>query len=116
MRISGISTDFMDLAGKSGMMDRAGGLDGIAEIRDSGVMPASADLDVDIENLIKEGVRKIDEPQRVLDGKITDFLQGKEELHNVMLAAEHARFSMNFTAKVRDRIIEAYQTIMRMQV
>jgi flagellar hook-basal body complex protein FliE len=33
-----------------------------------------------------------------------------------MIAAEQARFTMNFTVKVRDKIIDAYQTIMRMQV
>jgi flagellar hook-basal body complex protein FliE len=38
------------------------------------------------------------------------------ELHQVMLAAEKANLSLQFTLQVRNKVIEAYQEIMRMQV
>jgi flagellar hook-basal body complex protein FliE len=72
--------------------------------------------DIDMEGLIKDAVNAVNQPQQELTGKISNFLQGKEELHNVMIAAEQAKFAINFTTKVRDKIIDAYQTIMRMQV
>jgi flagellar hook-basal body complex protein FliE len=86
-------------------------------INDNQSIKTSTDgIDIDLEEMIKQGIDKINSPQKELDQKITAFLRGEEELHNVMLAAENARFTMNFTVKVRDKIIEAYQTIMRMQV
>jgi flagellar hook-basal body complex protein FliE len=72
--------------------------------------------DIDMDSLLNNAVNAVDAPQQELTTKIGNFLQGKEELHNVMIAAEQARFTMNFTVKVRDKIIDAYQTIMRMQV
>jgi len=117
MKIDGISTEFTKAISSSGFIKGAEVPDGLTGTEPGVVLsPDAAGLDVDFENLIKEGVEKIEGPQKVLNEKISGFLQGKEQLHNVMIAAEQARFSMNFTVKVRDRIIEAYQTIMRMQV
>jgi flagellar hook-basal body complex protein FliE len=76
----------------------------------------SSNLDVDLESMIKDGIEKLDEPQKVLNTKIGNFLMGNEQLHNVMIASEEAKFAMNFSVKVRDKVIDAYHTIMRMQV
>jgi flagellar hook-basal body complex protein FliE len=38
------------------------------------------------------------------------------ELHSVMLAAEKANLALQFTLQVRNKVIEAYQEIMRVQV
>lgn len=86
-------------------------------INDNEIVKTNTDnIDIEFEDIIKKSIDKINTPQKILDEKISAFLNGEEELHNVMLAAEQARFVMNFTVKVRDKIIEAYQTIMRMQV
>ncbi len=75
-----------------------------------------SELDINLEELLKNGVEKINEPQNILDEKINNFLIGKEDLHNVMVAAENARFTIMFATKVRDKVIEAYETMMRMQI
>lgn len=41
---------------------------------------------------------------------------GDVELHDVMIAAEKASVSMNLTIQVRNKLLEAYQEIMRMSV
>lgn len=38
------------------------------------------------------------------------------ELHSVMLAAEKANLALQFTLQVRNKVIEAYQEVMRVQV
>ena len=38
------------------------------------------------------------------------------ELHQVMLAAEQANLSLQLTVQIRNKILEAYQEVMRMQV
>ncbi|MFC5401932.1 flagellar hook-basal body complex protein FliE [Cohnella soli] len=44
------------------------------------------------------------------------FLVGEVDENKVMIAATQAELSLNLTAQVRNKVIEAYQEIMRMQV
>lgn len=46
-----------------------------------------------------------------------DYALGKDvELHKVVLAAEQANLALQMTVQVRNKIIEAYQEITRMQL
>jgi flagellar hook-basal body complex protein FliE len=47
--------------------------------------------------------------QQLVTGEIYD-------IHQVMIAAEKASISMQFAIQVRNRLVEAYQEIMRMQI
>jgi len=45
------------------------------------------------------------------------LLAGEEiELHQVMLAAQKAELALELTQTIRNKVVEAYQEIMRMQV
>jgi flagellar hook-basal body complex protein FliE len=45
------------------------------------------------------------------------FLNGEpEELHNVALASQQAALSMELFLQVRNKVVQAYQEVMRMQV
>jgi len=50
--------------------------------------------------------------------KITeDFIAGRtDNIHSVMIASEKASISLQFVMEVRNKVIEVYQEIMRMQV
>ena len=51
------------------------------------------------------------------DKALTDFAAGKiDNIHDVMIASEEASLSFQMTMTVRNKVIEAYQEIMRMQV
>ncbi|PKM79132.1 MAG: flagellar hook-basal body complex protein FliE, partial [Firmicutes bacterium HGW-Firmicutes-13] len=39
-----------------------------------------------------------------------------DDLHQVIIAVEEAKLSMQFMVQVRNKIIEAYQEIARMQI
>lgn len=39
-----------------------------------------------------------------------------EDIHQVMIAAEKANVALQLTVQIRNKVIEAYQEIMRMQV
>jgi flagellar hook-basal body complex protein FliE len=41
---------------------------------------------------------------------------GDVDLHDVMIASEKASVSMQLTMQVRNKLVEAYQEMMRMQV
>lgn len=70
----------------------------------------------DVGKIFKDTINNLSEIQKDADIKINKFLNGNENLHNVLFSLEKAKFYMNLSVKVRDKIIEAYQNIMRMQI
>ncbi|RKP55453.1 flagellar hook-basal body complex protein FliE [Cohnella endophytica] len=48
---------------------------------------------------------------------VTDqFLIGEVDENKVMIATQQAELSLNLTAQIRNKVIEAYQEIMRTQI
>lgn len=64
-----------------------------------------------------ELISKVNEMQQHTDNEIKKFATGESQgLHEVMIAAEKSGIAMQFLMQVRNKSIEAYQEIMRMQV
>ncbi|MNK60779.1 Flagellar hook-basal body complex protein FliE [compost metagenome] len=54
---------------------------------------------------------------QISDAKQRDLAMGKDvELHDVMIAAEKASVAVNLTTQIRNKLVESYQEVMRMQV
>ncbi len=46
-----------------------------------------------------------------------DFIAGRtDDIHSVLIASEKASISLQFIMEVRNKVMEAYQEIMRMQI
>ncbi|WP_159884406.1 flagellar hook-basal body complex protein FliE [Paenibacillus puerhi] len=55
--------------------------------------------------------------QAAVDKLNTQFIKGEiSDVHQVMIASEKASLGLELTVQVRNKVIEAYQEIMRMQV
>jgi flagellar hook-basal body complex protein FliE len=68
-------------------------------------------------NFFEELVGKVSDLQAQADGKIKNMVTGdSKELHEVMMAVEKANISFQFLTQVRNKALEAYQDIMKMQV
>ncbi len=66
-----------------------------------------------LNNAIQETNRLQLESERLNEA----FAMGKKDnLHQVMIAAEKADIALQFTIQIRNKILEAYQEIMRMPV
>ncbi len=51
------------------------------------------------------------------DAKQRDLALGKDvEMHDVMIAAEQASVAVQLTMQIRNKLVESYQEVMRMQV
>jgi len=66
---------------------------------------------------IKKAVLEVNDVQREADVLATRLAAGDAvEIHQAMIAMQKASTAFQFAVQVRNKIIEAYQEIMRMQV
>lgn len=66
---------------------------------------------------LKEAIGHVNELQKTSDIKAQELATGKtDDIAGVMLATEKADIALRTMVQVRNKIIDAYQEIMRMQV
>ncbi len=68
-------------------------------------------------DLLMKKIENVDQLQQTADTAVTNFTTGKSRnLHEAVLALEMADTSLRLMVTVRNKVIEAYQEVMRMQV
>ena len=66
---------------------------------------------------LKNSIEKVDKLQAEADQSVQELLTGNEQnLHQVMIAVEKANLSFQLMMQVRNKIIGAYEEMMRTQV
>lgn len=67
--------------------------------------------------IFKQALEEVSAAQNTSD-KLTDKLVTGEvkDIHEVMIASQKASLSLQMTLQVRNKVVEAYQEVMRMQV
>lgn len=72
---------------------------------------------VDFGALVTQGLNSVDNSLAAADQKVRILASGDEiATHDVMISMEEARLSLLFAAEVRNRVVEAYQELSRMQL
>lgn len=68
-------------------------------------------------NFLKNAINEVNETQ-IKSDQLTEKLALGENvnLHDVMIASQKASITLQTTMEVRNKVVEAYQEIMRMQV
>ena len=62
-------------------------------------------------------IEQVDSLQQKADGAIQELATGRQkDLHQTMIAIEKAEISFKLLMKVRNKIISAYEEIMRMSI
>lgn len=67
-------------------------------------------------DLLQGAVQQASSDQWQAERTARDFVEGKGDVIDAMLAASHADVSLRFVVTLRNRILDAYQEIMRLQV
>jgi flagellar hook-basal body complex protein FliE len=68
-------------------------------------------------DLLKEGIADVNKGMRESDKASMDLATGKSSnIHQTMLAVTKAELGFNMLVQLRNKAIEAYQDVMRMQV
>src|SRR5256712_12539294 len=67
--------------------------------------------------LLQQSLERVDGLQHEADAAARAFALGQApSVHDTIIAMEKADLSLRLTTKVRNKVVEAYQAIMRMQV
>jgi len=66
-------------------------------------------------SILKDAVGNINRLDREANRSIAELLEGKADVHEVMVAGQKVDLSMRLLLTVRNKVIEAYKEIMHMQ-
>ena len=71
----------------------------------------------DFGRLLSDGISQVDSGLQVADQQLRALAAGKGvAVQDVMISMEQARMNLMFMVEVRNRAVEAYQELMRMQL
>ncbi|WP_163530557.1 flagellar hook-basal body complex protein FliE [Halobacillus ihumii] len=66
---------------------------------------------------LKQAINTVNEAQIASDAKTKALARGEvNDLHGVMIASQKASITMQTTIEIRNKVIDAYKEMMRMQV
>ncbi|HTB19741.1 MAG TPA: flagellar hook-basal body complex protein FliE [Bryobacteraceae bacterium] len=68
-------------------------------------------------SVLADAIGRVDQFQQSAQSSIGKFLSGEdEEVHKVALATQQAAMSFDLFLQVRNKVVSAYQEVMRMQM
>jgi len=72
---------------------------------------------ISFKDVLMNEIYKVSELEKTADAITSDFISGKtDSIHSVIIAAEKASITLQLMVEIRDKVLEAYNEIMRMQV
>lgn len=67
--------------------------------------------------LFKQKLEEVNAAQNTSDKLTNQLVTGEvKDIHEVMIASQKASLSLQLTVQVRNKVVEAYQEVMRMQL
>src|SRR5437868_319209 len=67
-------------------------------------------------NMLNEAIQQVTDVEKSSQGELQKFLSNESDLHSVMISLEKADLSFQTMMQVRNKIVQAYQEIMKSQV
>lgn len=72
---------------------------------------------INFKDMFQHAIQKVDQSQKTATHLTNQLISGEvDDLHKVMIAGEKANVSLQLTVQVRNKIIDSYEEIMRMQI
>jgi flagellar hook-basal body complex protein FliE len=83
----------------------------------SGAASPSAETGSMFQGMFQTAVNTVEGMQAKADSTVQSFLSGEnEDVHSSVLAVQQASLSFSLFQQVRNRVVSAYQEVMKMQV
>jgi flagellar hook-basal body complex protein FliE len=90
----------------------AGSISSLSEIAKTQAAPTT-----NFAQMLSDGISKVDSGLQVADQQLRAMAAGKDvPVHELMISMEKARMNLMFMVEVRNRFVDAYQDLMRMQL
>ncbi len=90
------------------------GLQAIPVIQAPSLTPATPGA---FQAIFEKAVNQVETFRHDADTKVGNFLAGEgEDLHTVVMATQQAELSFELFQQVRNKVVSAYQEVMRMQM
>lgn len=84
---------------------------------DAGAATSEVDGGKSFADTLKDAVQSVNQAQKDADVQMQNLATGKaQSIPDVMIAAEKAEIALKLMLQVRNKIIDAYQDVMKMQV
>jgi len=85
-------------------------------IKGTGIAPVSGTAASPFADTFKNSLSKVNELQQEKKAMITSFASGEQQnVHELMISLQKAGLAMNMTTAVRNKALEAYKELARMQ-
>lgn len=79
--------------------------------------PAAGATGLPFGRMVGEGLQALDTQLKTSQADLQQLALGEaQNLHEVMLGLEQSRIALQLALQVRNRVLEAYQDVMKMQV
>ena len=65
---------------------------------------------------LKQAIDSVAQQEEAVKRTTEQFILGNVDVSELMIVTEQAKLSLQLTVQIRNKVIEAYQEIMRMQV
>ena len=78
--------------------------------------PTTAEITKNFGQYLSDALSSVDQLEKTVHQKNDLYLAGKVDASQVMIAASEAQLGLQLTLEVRNKMIEAYQEIMRIHV
>lgn len=99
------------------MMSAIEAIGAVAAMPVQAATPTSNATGIDFATLLGDGVSKADAGMKAADQQLRALAAGQDvPVHDVMISMEEARMRLMLMVEVRNRAVEAYQELMRMQL
>ena len=99
------------------MVDGINPINPIKPISGSGNVQPTQKSGTDFKKILENAINKVNDTVNNAENLSNDFATGKtSDIHSVIIAAEKADIMLQLTTEVRNKIVEAYREIMRMQI
>jgi flagellar hook-basal body complex protein FliE len=67
-------------------------------------------------NSLRNAINSVDQLNQTSESQVTELLKGdRQDIHNVMIAVEKADVSFQLMMQVRNKILNAYQEVSKLQ-
>ena len=74
------------------------------------------DILQDFQKILSDSISEVDRLSKEADQSVQEMALGKVDIHEAMIAMEKANVAFRLMVQVRNKMIGAYEEIMRMQV